>query len=253
MIEIIDILAPAFLLSLVLLGIHSYFGLEIIRRGIIFTDLAIGQMAALGTAVSILIWETEYYMISLAFALVGGLLIAYATKKVKYLEAYIGLLYALGVSFVVILLSHSAHGMEKFHELMAADILFTPLNEVHKTAVFYAFLGIGIYFAMKKTRGFIRDILFFATFAVTVTSSVKLAGVLVIFAILISPALIAIILKAKRPVIFAWGIGLIINLVSILFSYLVDLPTGYTLVFFHAFVSLLVCLVKPTLRQKRPI
>lgn len=246
MIEILDILAPAFLLSLVLLGIHSYFGLEIIKRGIIFTDLAIGQMAALGTAVSLLIWGTENYFVSLVFALIGALLIAYATKRVKHLEAYIGLLYAFGVSFVVILLSHSAHGMEKFHELMAADILFTPLNEVHKTAVFYAFLGIGIYYAMKKATGFIRDMLFFVTFAVTVTSSVKLAGVLVIFAILISPALIATIFKAKRPIIFAWGIGLVINLVSILISYLIDLPTGYTLVFFHALISILVCLIKPT-------
>lgn len=247
MIEILDILAPAFLLSLVLLGIHSYFGLEIIKRGIIFTDLAIGQMAALGTAVSLLIWETEYYVVSLAFALLGALMIAYATKKVKHLEAYIGLLYALGVSFVVILLSHSAHGMEKFHELMAADILFTPISEVYKTAVFYAFLGIGIYYAMKKTTGFMRDALFFVTFAVTVTSSVKLAGVLVIFSILISPALIATIFKAKKPIFFAWGIGLVINLVSILTSYFIDLPTGYTLVFFHALIAIFICLIKPTI------
>ena len=249
MIDVLDILAPAFLLSLVLLGIHSYFGLEIIKRGIIFTDLAIGQMAALGTAVSLLIWETEYYVVSLAFALIGGMLIAYATKKVKFLEAYIGLVYAFGVSCVVILLSHSAHGMEKFHELMAADILFTPLNEVHKTAVFYVFLGIGIYFAMKKTKGFVRDMLFFVTFAVTVTSSVKLAGVLVIFSILISPALIATIFKAKRPVIFAWSVGLVINLIAILFSYFIDLPTGYTLVFFHALISIFVCLIKQTIKK----
>ena len=247
MIEVLDILAPAFLLSLVLLGIHSYFGLEIIKRGIIFTDLAIGQMAALGTAVSLLVWESEYYVVSLSFALIGGFLIAYATKKVKHLEAYIGLLYALGVSSVVILLSHSAHGMEKFHELMAADILFTPLKDVIQTAVFYAFLGIVIYFAMNKTKGFIRDLLFFVTFAVTVTSSVKLAGVLVIFAILISPALIATIFKAKRPVVFAWGIGLVINFTSISVSYLMDLPTGYTLVFFHAIISIIACLIKPTI------
>jgi zinc/manganese transport system permease protein len=147
---------------------------------------------------------------------------------------------------VVILLSHSAHGMEKFHELMAADILFTPLNEIHKTAVFYAFLGIGIYFVMTKTSGFIRDTLFFITFAITVTSSVKLAGVLVIFSILISPALIATIFKARKPVIFAWGIGLVINFISISVSYFIDLPTGYTLVFFHALISILVCLIKPT-------
>lgn len=249
MIEMLDILAPAFLLSLVLLGIHSYFGLEIIKRGIIFTDLAIGQMAALGTAVSLLVWGSEYYVVSLFFALIGGLLVAYATKKVKHLEAYIGLLYALGVSFVVILLSHSAHGMEKFHELMAADILFTPLKDVIKTAIFYAFLGIVIYFAMNKTTGFVKDLLFFVTFAITVTSSVKLAGVLVIFAILISPALIATIFKAKRPVIFAWSIGLVINFISISVSHFMDLPTGYTLVFFHAIISIIACLIKPTITK----
>jgi len=137
--------------------------------------------------------------------------------------------------------------MEKFHELMAADILFTPLKDVIHTAIFYAFLGIVIYFAMNKTKGFIRDLLFFVTFAVTVTSSVKLAGVLVIFAILISPALIATIFKAKRPVVFAWSIGLVINFISISVSHLMDLPTGYTLVFFHAIISIIACLIKPTL------
>ena len=248
--DALDILAPAFLLSLVLLGIHSYFGLEVIKRGIIFTDLAIGQMAALGTAVSLLIWESEYYLVSLAFALIGAILIAYATKKVKYLEAFIGLLYAFGVSSVVILLSHSAHGMEKFHELMAADILFTPISDVYETAIFYAVLGIAIYFFVKKTSGFLKDILFFVTFAITVTRSVKLAGVLVIFSILISPALIATIFKTRRPIIFAWIIGLVINLISISFSYLIDLPTGYTLVFFNAFLAIVACFIKPTLKNQ---
>ena len=249
--EVLDILFPAFFLSLILLGIHSYFGLEIIKRGIIFTDLAIGQMAALGTAVSILVFENENYLISLAFALAGGLLISYATRRVKQLEAYIGLLYAFGVSSVYILLSNSAHGMEKFHELMAADILFTPLSEILKTAVFYLIIGAFLYFVMDKTKGFLRESLFFITFAVTVTSSVKLAGVLVIFAILISPALIAIIWKARRPVYFAWITGLIINFFSIMISYLLDLPTGYTLVFLHAIVTISVSLIKAT-KKKEP-
>lgn len=244
MTEIIGILGPAFLLSLVLLGIHCYFGLEIIKRGIIFTDLAVGQLAALGTAVSMMIWDGEYYLVSLGFALVGGLLISYASKQVKHLEAFIGLLYAFGVSFVFILLSKSAHGMEKFHELMAADILFTPIEEIVKTAIFYAILGIGIYFAMTRTRGYIKELLFFITFAITVTNSVRLAGVLVIFAILISPALIATIFKSRKPVLFAWGVGLVINLIAILTSHFMDLPTGYTLVFFNAVVALVVSLIK---------
>ena len=79
-----DIFLPVFFLSLILLGIHSYYGIEIIRRGIIFTDLAIGQMSALGAAVSLLFLEEKYlYLVSLLFALAGGLMIAFASRKIK--------------------------------------------------------------------------------------------------------------------------------------------------------------------------
>jgi len=247
LLQILDILYPPFLLSLVLLGIHSYFGLEIIRRGIIFTDLAIGQMAAFGTAVALMIFGRENYLVSLAFALVGGMLISMATRRVKHLEAFIGLVYAFGVSAVFILLTNSAHGMEKFHDLMAADILFTQRSKIYYTALLYALLGIFIVMVMRKARGFVREVLFFLTFAVTVTSSVKLAGVLVIFSLLISPALIAMILFRKgRLVIYAWIIGFVINVISISVSYLADYPTGYTLVFFHATAALVVSMLKST-------
>jgi zinc/manganese transport system permease protein len=241
----IEILLPAFILSLILLGIHSYFGLEIIRRGIIFTDLAIGQMAALGAGVSILFIHGAYqYPISLAFALIGGLLIAFASKKIKHLETFIGLLYAAGLSGVFVLLSKSPHGMEDFQNLIASDILFTPMHEMLKTGVIYAFLGIFIYIFNKKTTGFLRDILFFITFAVTVTSSVKMAGVLIVFALLVAPAFISIRIKKGNLLFKAWGIGTIVNLLAIIISYNFDLPTGYTLVFAHAFIAVLFSLIK---------
>ncbi len=243
----IDILWPVFLLSVVLLGIHSYFGLEIIGRGIIFTDLAIGQMAALGAAVSLFLFHGEYeYLTSLTFALIGAMLIAIATKRVKHLEAFIGLLYAFGISFVFIMLSKSAHGMEEFHQLMAADILFTPPGEIYRVAAFYAVLGLILYFLMKRLKGFSRELTFFIIFSVTVTSSVRLAGVLVIFAILISPALIAKALFSKRLVIWAWIIGTVINIVAIAISYNLDFPTGYTLVFMHSLAAALVVMIKKT-------
>jgi hypothetical protein len=80
-----DILVPALTLSIVLLIIHSYFGIEIIKRGIIFTDLSIGQMAAAGAAVSLFFFEGQYrYLISLSFALITAILITFATKKKKF-------------------------------------------------------------------------------------------------------------------------------------------------------------------------
>ena len=237
----IDILLSAFMVSLILLGINSYFGLEIIRRGIIFTDLAIGQMAALGAAISLFAFDGAFlYPISLGFSLLAGLIIAMISHKGNNVEAFIGLIYAFGFAAVYVLLSKSYHGMETFQKLMAADILFTPLEEIITTALLYAVLGLFIYFVLRKTKGFIKDILFFITFSITVTSAVKLAGVLVLFALLVAPALIATILKRGIPLINAWIIGIVINIVSIVVSYQFDFPTGYTIVFLNALTALIV-------------
>jgi zinc/manganese transport system permease protein len=239
------------LLSLVLLGIHSYFGLEIIKRGIIFTDLAIGQMSAMGAAVAVLFFGGHLlYPASLVFALLAAFLSSLASRREKYLEAFIGLLYALAVSGVFILLSKSPHGMEEFQNLLAADILFTPMTKIIHVAILYSFLGLFLYLVNTKARGFIKEFLFFAIFAFTVTSSVQLAGVFVVFALLIGPAFLALKLrkKKKNPVLLAWGIGLVINLAAILLSYRFDLPTGYTIVLMHALTAVLISLFKPTPR-----
>ncbi len=244
----IDILLTAFLLSVVLLGIHSFYGLEIIKRGIIFTDLAIGQMSALGAAVSIYFFNEQYlYPISLIFALLAGFVISLASRRTNRLEAFIGILYALGISAVFLLLSKSSHGMEKFQKLMAADILFTPMIEVIKVAGIYAVIGVILFILYKKTSGFLKDLLFFITFAATVTSSVKLAGVLIVFALLVGPALIAICINRweKFKLAIAWIIGTIINLAAIWVSYSLDLPTGYTIVFSHALIVIIIVLLTP--------
>lgn len=237
-----DILFPSLLLSLVLLGIHSYFGMEIIKRGIIFTDLAIGQMAALGAAAAVLFLNGRYlYPVSLAFALGAAFLSSLAARREKYLEAFIGLLYAFGVSGVFILLSRSPHGMEEFQDLMAADILFTPLKKILQVAILYGFLGLFLFFINKKIRGFIKEFLFFATFAFVVTSSVQLAGVFVVFALLIGPAFTALKLgKGKgNPLLMAWVIGVVVNIIAIAASYRFDLPTGYTIVLLHGLTGIL--------------
>ena len=245
-----DILLSAFFLSIVLLGIHSYFGLEIIRRGIIFTDLAIGQMAAFGAAMSILFLHGEYlYPISLIFALLGGYSISLISRRERNPEPFIGLMYAFGIAGVYILLSKSSHGMEIFQKLMAADILFTPIGEIVKTAVLYAALGIFIFFFHRKTTGTVRDVLFFITFAATVTSSVKLAGVLIVFSLLLAPALIATIIGKGIPLISAWIIGIIINIIAIIVSYRFDFPTGYTIVFLNSLAALLASIVPVKVRK----
>jgi zinc/manganese transport system permease protein len=240
----IDILLTAFFLSLVLVGIHSFYGLEIIKRGIIFTDLAIGQAAALGAAASLFFLDGAFiYPLSLSFALAGGLAIALGSRRSGHLEAFIGLMYAFSLSAVYILLSRSPHGMEEFQHLMASDILFTPLHEVLITAAVYTGIGLFLFIFYRRAKGFARDAIFFVTFAVTVTSSVRLAGVLIVFALLVSPALIAGMMKGGNALIRAWIIGTSVNIVAIAVSYTFDLPTGYTLVCAHAFLALCISLV----------
>ncbi len=247
-----DILLSAFVLSIVLLGIHSYFGLEIIKRGIIFTDLAIGQMAALGAAVSILFFDGEWLeLLSLSFALLAGGVVAVAAHRTDTHEAFIGLLYAFGLSAVYIILSQSYHGMEAFQKLMASDILFTPYEEILWTAVVYAFLGLVIYFVYRRVTGFLKEAVFFITFAITVTLAVRLAGVLVVFALLVAPALIATKIRKGNRLLNAWIIGTLVNVLAIFISYTFDFPTGYTLVALHAALALLFTMIADSPQMKQ--
>ena len=236
-------LAPAFFVSLVLLGIHSYFGLRIIKRNIIFTDLAIGQMAALGAAVSLLFFQGEnVYPLSLAGSLMAAGLIAHFSRRVRNLEAVIGLIYALGLSGVFILLAKSPHGMEEFRNLMAYDILFTDTGDIWSTAMFYLAVGGVILIYERYAKGFLNEMLFFLCFALTVTSSVRLSGVLVVFAILLAPAFIAIRIASifgrgeelRFTLPAAWVTGTALNTAALLISFNWDLPTGYTIVFVNA-------------------
>ncbi|PIQ24744.1 metal ABC transporter permease [bacterium (Candidatus Blackallbacteria) CG17_big_fil_post_rev_8_21_14_2_50_48_46] len=239
----IELLLPAFLVSVVLLGIHSYFGLEIIRRGIIFTDLAIGQWAAFGSALTLVLWDGKFmYPVSLGFALAGGLLIGALSRRSGHqAEPMIGLMYASAIAGVFLLLAKSPHGMEEIQNLMAYDILFTPLVEVGKTALIYAGLGSLLYFT-RKLQGRLRELIFFLSFAATVTSSVKMAGVLVVFVLLIGPALISLYFfgGSRFTLLWAWGLGILLNLAALLGSYYLDLPTGYSVVAVQALAALLV-------------
>jgi len=237
----IELILPPLLLSIVLVGIHAFYGLEIIKRGIIFTDLAIGQTAALGAALSILLLDGAYlYPLTVLFALLAGLLVALATKREQNLEAFIGLLYALTASATVLVLSKSSHGTEALQTLLAADILFTQNEAILHAFVLHALTALVLYFVYRRAVGLVREFLFFLTFSVTVASSVKLAGVLVVFAMLVAPAFIVIISGCRHCLFGAWGVGTALNMAGVLLSYLYDYPTGYMIVFVHAFVAIIV-------------
>ena len=233
--QLIELLWPAFILIILLVFIHVIFGLEIIKRGVIFTDLAIGQVAAVGMAISIGFMDGEYQLLlTLGFALLGALLITFATQKVEHIEAFIGMLYALGASSIMLLLASSAQGAELFQKLSAADILFVLPDEIYPAALLYMCIALVMFIVYPKTTGLMRELTFFSMLALTVTSSVQLAGVLVVFVLLVAPAFIALSQKRFRPLYLAWVSGLCLSIVALLVSYYFDLPTGYSIIFFHS-------------------
>ena len=240
----IDILLIPILLVVVLVMLHAYFGLEILKRGIIFTDLAIAQFAALGSSISLGYFHDEYfYLLTLSFALLCAFLIAFASTRKLHLEAFIGILYILGASGIMMVLAHSSEGMEHFKSLLASDILFTPLSDVLQSIIIYAFIAIALYFVYPKLSGFIRELFFFSLLAMTVTSSVSLAGVFVVFVLLIAPPFVAISIKVKRPLLISFLFGWFFSISAIVISYLYDLPTGYSIVFMGALLTVFVVII----------
>lgn len=234
----IDILLIPILLVVVLVMLHAYFGMEILKRGIIFTDLAIAQFAALGSSISLGYFHDEYfYPLTLSFALLCAFLIAFASTRKLHLEAFIGILYILGASGIMMVLAHSSEGMEHFKSLLASDILFTPLNDVLESIIIYAFIAIALYFIYPKLSGFFRELFFFSLLAVTVTSSVSLAGVFVVFVLLIAPPFVSISLNVKRPLLISFMFGWFFSIGAIVISYFYDLPTGYSIVFMGALLT----------------
>lgn len=239
----VEILWPVFVLAFILVGIHTVFGLEIIRRGVIFTDLAVGQIAAVGIAISSAFFEGKYQVpLSLVFALGSALLIAYASRNSRHIEAFIGLLYALGASSVMIVLSSGSSGDELFKRLMANDILFVMNDEILKASAIYVLIALLYYTLLPKLSGFLKELVFFSLLSVMVTTSVPLAGVLVVFTLLIAPALVALLQHRFTPLLFGWGYGWGFVALALGLSYTYDWPTGYSIVFVGTLLSIVLVL-----------
>ncbi len=248
----IDILLIPIALVVVLVMLHAYFGIEILKRGIIFTDLAIAQFAALGSSISLGYFHEEYfYPLTLSFALLCAFLIAFASTMKLHLEAFIGILYILGASGIMMVLSHSSEGMEHFKSLLASDILFTPLNDVLQSTLIYAVIAMALYFVYPRLSGFFRELVFFSLLAITVTSSVSLAGVFVVFVLLIAPPFVSLSLNVKRPLLVSFIFGWFFSIGAIVLSYFYDLPTGYSIVFMGALLTVVIVMMTSKSEQKK--
>lgn len=253
MLDYVDLMLWPFLAALVLTGIHVYLGLHVVTRGVIFVDLALAQVAALGMAFGVLMGlEHEslgIYLVALLFTFIGAGLFALTRNVEKRFsqEAIIGIVYAISAALMIILLSKMPEGGEHLNHLLVGSILFVSPITVLKTAGLYAVIGYlhfhyrRKFLAVSQFPGFelderlnvkLWDFMFYLTFGFVVTSSVQIAGIFLVFTYLIIPAVAALLFvqSLRSRLLFGWGFGLIGSLLGLLLSVLLDLPTGATIV-----------------------
>jgi len=238
--DALSILLYPFLACVLLVLIHTYFGIHILQRGIIFVDLALAQFIGLGIAVSFLFHDglPGAYWLSLIFALLGASVLSFSKyiAKIVYIEAFIGVMYVFSLAFSILILDRTPHGLEEFRNILNGNIIWVSSKDVLHLSVLYGVIGIFHFIYRKKFLSLSRDgqgnllweFLFFLSFALVLVSSVKIAGILQVFAYLILPALMGRLLAEKTVavLILGWLIGLIATLSGITVSYLFDLPTS---------------------------
>ncbi|MCH9033774.1 MAG: metal ABC transporter permease [Planctomycetes bacterium] len=249
----LEILAAPFVACLLLTGIHCYLGIHVVTRGVIFVDLALAQIAAFGAAVGTLFGfephTTPTYAFALGFTFVGAAVFAlgrFRDRRVPQ-EAIIGTVYAVSSALAILVLSKIAVGKEEIEHMLVGRLLFVDWTEVAKTFAIYAAVAVvhivlrRQFFAISTSaqdasksgiRVRLLDFIFYMTFGIVVTSSVQMAGVLLVFSYLVVPAVCAMMFfrSISRRLLAAWGFGVLASAGGLVASAAWDLPTGASVV-----------------------
>jgi zinc/manganese transport system permease protein len=239
--ELLDwyIIGPAIVAGLLVISTHVPLGQVVLQRGIIFIDLAVAQVAALGViAAGVMGWEENIYAVQVAA--VGAALLAAAglnwTEKYwpDIQEALIGTLFVLAATGSILLLAENPHGGEYLKDILVGQILWTTWQMLIPIAVLYAIL-LAVWFTSRERIGRAG---FYITFAFAITAAVQIVGVYLVFASLILPALATRRLEGNVRLVTGYGLGALSFLAGIVVSSLFDLPTGAVIVWSMAAVSL---------------
>ena len=246
----LELLLWPLLAGVVLTGIHAYFGLHVLARGIVFIDLSLAQVAGLGITIAILAGHTvdspAAYWYALTFSCSGAVLFALARRyeHAIHQEVVIGIVYAVCAALGVLALDRAPQGAEHIKQILIGSILTVRPDQVAQLALLYGLIGAAHWLLRRpliqasfdpkqpSSARFLWDVLFYASFAMVVTSSVRIAGVLLVFSYLIVPAAIAgLFAKSIRPrLLLAWGLGVVVTASGLYASWHWDLPTGPAIV-----------------------
>jgi len=264
--EILPFLVLPFIASLILTGIHSYLGVHVVERGVIFVDLALAQIAALGATVAVVASMDPHgraaYWISLGFTFFGAGIFAVARSRRGHIpqEAFIGIAYAVASATAILLMSKATGETEHLKDMLVGNILAVSRPEVIKTAILYAAVGL-FHFIFRKKFLLISmnhekaeslginvrfwDFLFYASFGFVVTSSVAIAGVLLVFCYLIVPSVGAMLFADRigPRLAIGWTMGTLVSALGCYLSVVIDTPTGATIVVTFGAVLILMFLL----------
>lgn len=249
----IHVMALPFLACLILTGMHAYLGLHVLEREVIFVDLALAQIAALGAGLALVLGHGtdsfQSYAVSLGFTLAGAAIFSLTRFRKQRVpqEAIIGITYAVSAAALLMVLSLSGEGDEHIREALVGNILLVSGSEIAK--LFTVYLAIGVFHYVYRRKFFLIsrdpqaafeqginvrfwDFLFYASFGLVVTSSVKIAGVLLVFSFLVVPAAAAVLFspEPRTRLVLGWGVGFFASVLGMAVSYYLDFPTGASVV-----------------------
>jgi zinc/manganese transport system permease protein len=273
---VLQFLAAPFVASLILTGIHAYLGVHVVERGVIFVDLSLAQIAALGATIALLMpfsngdpHAGSVYWVSLAFTFIGAAI--FSTIRVRRAripqEAIIGICYAVASAAAILAMSKATSESEHLKDMLVGNILAVSWHEVIKTAILYGAIGLFHYLFRKQ---FLRisldpngaeasglslkfwDFLFYASFGFVVTSSVAIAGVLLVFCYLIVPSVAAMLFAENigPRLAIGWTMGTVVSALGVWLSLLLDLPTGATIVCTFGAVLILMGVVRALMPKR---
>ncbi len=261
--EIISILLWPAIACLVLTGIHAYLGLHVVERGVIFVDLSLAQIASLGTTIALLagfdMHSHTAYFVSLGFTLVGAAIFAAVRSKRSKIpqEAFIGIVYAVSAAAAILIMDRLPEGAEHIKYILVGNLLAVTPREVLTMIGLYSligilhwvwrrpFLAISTHHDDPEVTGYWVlgwDFLFYASFGFVVTSSVSIAGVLLVFSYLIVPSVTAMLFSSRvgPRLAIGWTMGAVVSILGMIASYKIDAPTGATVVCIFGIVLIVV-------------
>ncbi|MFH1563774.1 MAG: metal ABC transporter permease [Nitrospirota bacterium] len=251
--KMLELMILPFLICLILTGIYTYFGLHVVQRGVIFVDIALAQMIALGGACALLLGielnQPQVYLFAVGFALLGAVIFTLTRIKQAQApqEAVIGIVYVVSTAAAILVLNRVPEGAEHIKEMLVGGILFATPKDV--LLIFILSLVVGVFHLLYRRRFLLVslssdsackggisirlwDFLFYLTFGLIVTVSVRIVGVLLIFSYLIIPAVVAMLLAkgVGKRLIIGWIIGILASIIGLYASCVFDFPTGASIV-----------------------